>query len=62
LQHQPRTVASQRTLIENQRVPGEHAKPHAFSRSPPRRHPDCKHARSPFANRTIRNPFRGDRK
>jgi hypothetical protein len=62
LQYQPRTAASQRALIENQRVPGEHTRPHAISRSPPRRHSDCKHARSLFANRTIRNTFRGDRK
>jgi len=60
LQHQPRTASSQRALIENQRVPGEHAKPHAINRSPPRRHSDCKHARSLLADRAVRNPFRGD--
>ena len=62
LQHQPRTAASQRTPIGKQRVPGEPAKPHPSNRSPPRRHSDCKHARSLFANRAVGNLFRGDQK
>ena len=62
LQHQPRTAASQRAPIGKQRVPGEPAKPHPSNRSPPRRHSDCKHGRSLFANRAVGNLFRGDQK
>lgn len=62
LQHQPRATASQRALIENQRVPGKIPTPHCTNRSPPRSYSDCKHGRSFFANRTVGNLSRGDQR